>query len=338
MDLSASVASRYWLARKVASCLAQPRTWIHLGGDLEGSYDGFKYVDIRVIGHTEHAMFASKEIFENAMDLFPALKVAARYKDKKISDKGNPIYMYSERQVALRNKKKAERLEKLRSNIGRLKSQVKKDLHADDRDKALSALAVALMDHTYERVGNEGSADEGHFGVTGWTRKHVSFGKGKATIKYVGKSGVKQEKSVTDKAILSALKKAYDDEGEEIFSYKGGRVDASKVNAYLKQFDVTAKDIRGFHANSTMQEKLRAARKGKLSDDPKERKETLKAEFKKALEETAEEVGHEASTLRSQYLVPGLEDQFMKDGTVPAKMKLAAIAERVLDRYLDQAP
>ena len=36
-----------------------------------------------------------------------ALKIAARYKKKMVSDEGNTIYMYSERQIALRNNNKA---------------------------------------------------------------------------------------------------------------------------------------------------------------------------------------------------------------------------------------
>jgi len=57
------------------------------------------------------------------------------------------------------------------------------------------------------------------------------------------------------------------------------------VNAYLKPFDVTAKDIRGLHANREMQDRLRAVRKkgGKLPTDKKEKEKVLKAEFKTAL-------------------------------------------------------
>lgn len=266
-----------------------------------------------------------------------ALKVAARYKKKTISEKGNPIYMYSERQIALRNKKKAERLEKLRKNISRVQDQVKKDLGSGDPNKVLTALVVGLMDETFERVGNEESADEGHFGVTGWQKSHVSFGKGKATISYVGKAGVKQKKTVTNKALVSALKDAYEAcEGDCIFEHAGGKVTAEKVNAYLKQFDITAKDIRGYHANRVMKEALKAGRKGALPEDKKEREKVLKAEFKKALEETAKAVGHEAATLKNQYLVPGLEDDFMADGRVDNKMtkEAAASADVLVQRVL----
>src|SRR5512142_1873631 len=231
-----------------------------------------------------------------------ALKVAARYKDKKKLESGNTVYMYSERQIALRNKKKADRLEKLRGKIKSLRSQVKKDLRSDDPETALTALAVALADHTFERVGNEASAKgertedgEKHYGITTFLKDHVSFKGAGATISYVGKSGVKQKKSVTDASIVRALKNAYARaEADSLFSPAGGKVDAGKVNAYLKKFDITAKDLRGFHANRLMQENLRKVRGkgGALREDPKKREAQLKKELKKALELTAAAVAH----------------------------------------------
>lgn len=278
------------------------------------------------------------------MDSF-AQRLAARFKSKKKLESGNTVYVYSPRQVALRNSEKAVRLEKLRGKIGELRTQVRKDLSSDDPDTALAALAVALIDHTYERIGNDGSAEErGHYGVTGWQKSHISFGKGRATIRYIGKSGVKQKKTVTDAKILAALKDAYEGcEGDEIFTHSLGKVGASKVNAYLKKFDVTAKDLRGFHANLEMQKALRDIRSsaGALPEDPKAREEQLKKEFKQALKRTSEAVGHEAATLRNQYLVPKLEEMYLKDGTILGKMKAASIVafryKQASLKTLDQA-
>lgn len=267
-----------------------------------------------------------------------SLRVAARYKGKKKLPSGNVVYEYSEQQISRRNNEKAERLEALRKNVHKLRAQVKKDLKSGDPDKVLTALAVGLMDHTAERVGNETSAEEGHVGVTGWAKSHVSFGKGKATVKYVGKSGVKQTKVVSDAALVSALKDAYEAcEDDNLFCHDQGKVDAKKVNAYLKKFDITAKDLRGLHANTVMQEQLKKVRKGELPTDPKERKKQLQAEFKKALEQTAEAVGHEPSTLRSQYLVPNLEDEYMKGRVMTKMVKKAWIARGVAARYVGHA-
>jgi DNA topoisomerase-1 len=252
-------------------------------------------------------------------------RIVAQYKSKKKvktqDGKEMTVYEYSDRQIANRERKKAERIERLRKNIGKLRAKIKKDLHSQDPERTLLALAVALMDHTYERVGNDESAKDGHVGVTGWCKKHVSFGPKSAIIKYVGKSGVKHEKKITDPAIRTALKDAYEAvEGDDdtLLSWDGGRVTAQKVNDYLGKFDITAKDIRGFHANREMIERLRAARKagGKLPEDKKKRAKKLKTEFLAALDDAAEAVGHEPSTLRSQYLVPSLEDNYLEDGTV----------------------
>lgn len=249
-------------------------------------------------------------------------KVAARYKSKKKLDSGTTVYVYSPNQVSRRNNEKADRIEKLRGKLPNLRKKVKRDLASKDLKTRLTALVVALIDHTYERVGNDQSAEErGHFGVTGWQRQHLSLGKGKVTIKYVGKSGVKHTKTVDDPSIIPALKEAYDSVEKETDGLFGD-VSASDVNSYLEEFDITAKDLRGFHANREMQERLTKARAkgGELPSSPKERKEVLKKEFTKALEETAKAVGHEASTLRNQYLAPALEEVYMKDGTVISKL------------------
>lgn len=260
-----------------------------------------------------------------------AVRVAARYKSKKkIKTKDGDettVYEYSDRQVANRHREKAERVEHLRKHMSDLRARVKSDLKSDDPETRMTALAVSLMDHTCERVGNDESADEGHFGVTGWLVEHVTIKGDKATIKYVGKSGVGHEKTVEDGPTVTALKELTKGrKGKDaVFDTEDARVTSECVNDYLAEFDITAKDIRGFRANDEMCKALREERsKGPktLPKGRKEKDEILKAEFKRALETVAEVVGHEASTLRSQYLVPGLEDQFIKDGTVLKSLKV----------------
>lgn len=270
------------------------------------------------------------------------MKVAARYKNKKTvknqDGEDQVVYEYSEKQVQHRNNEKAKRVEKLRGNLHKLQAQVKKDLKSEDPHTRLCALAVGLMNDTYERVGNEESAKDGHFGVTGWQAKHVKVSDGSATFTYVGKSGVKQSKTTKDADLIRVLKEALKGKSgsDPIFEHDGGKVDSSAVNDYLEPFDITAKDIRGLHANREMQERLRAIRSkgGKLPTDKKKREQKLKDEFKEALEGAAEAVGHEPSTLKSQYLVPGLEDTYLKDGTVLDKLheKKATIEEVMVRR------
>lgn len=269
-----------------------------------------------------------------------AFRVVARYKEKKQvrSEDGkstSTIYIYSDRAIAERNKNKAKRLEKLSKSIKDLRAKVKRDIKSEDPETCLTALVIGLIDETHERVGSKESSEgvlnnkgEAHYGVTQWLKKHVSFKPNGAFIKYVGKSSVKQEKWVTDPVIRKALRDAYeaaDTNDSCLFEWEGGKVTAEKVNSYLSQFNgITAKDLRGLAANVLVQKALNKTRHeaGKLPTDPDGRKKQLKKEFKEALIQVAEELGHEFSTLRSQYLVPSLESEYLKDGTVIEKLNV----------------
>jgi hypothetical protein len=263
-------------------------------------------------------------------------RVAKKYQDKIETDDGNVIYQYGPRQIADRHKKKADRLEKLKSSISDLTAKVRRDLKSPDLKKKLTALAVALINETYERVGNSTSAEDGHFGVTGWKVSHFKFKNGKAEVSYTGKSGVRQTKVIEDPSVLSVLKETCKGRPKDssIFECDDCCVQASDVNEYLKDFDITAKDLRGYHANKEMCRLLKEFR-NQGPDLPhlrKERDPILKDEFTKALEEAAKIVGHTSATLRSDYLVPGLEEGYMKDGTVieDYKKKTASVRDNIL--------
>lgn len=251
-----------------------------------------------------------------------AFRVAARAK-KKVTEK----------QVA----KQAERVEQLRKAVMSVRKKVQKDLRSRDPEKVLTALAVGLVDHVYEPE----AATEDHFGVTGWKRKHVSFGPKSATLRYTGKTG-KYEKRVSDAVLKKALRDAYqalDDDDADLFAWHGGRVTPEKVADYLKPLGVTAADLRGFQANQVLQEQLKTLRGdgGELPANKKAREKKLRAEFAKALATTAKVVGHNGVTLRSEYLVPGLEAQFLKDGSVSDKFGFILsedLTERVIGRFL----
>ena len=260
------------------------------------------------------------------------------YKDKKVvktkDGDESTIYEYSPQAINKRHKEKSEKVEKLRKSIEKLEKTVSKDL--DSKEKSQVALAVALINHTYERVGNDGSADNGHFGVTGWQKKHIKFNGDKATLTYTGKSGVDHVKDVTDKKLVKMLKDLTKEHEEEDCILMD--VSSTDVNEYLKQFGVTAKDLRGYHANREVQERLQNIRKdnGKLPKDKKEREKQLKEEFKQAIDEASEVIGHEAATLKGQYLVPHMEETFLKDGTVITSLKMATKSDSEKEQEEDE--
>lgn len=236
--------------------------------------------------------------------------VKPRVKDWQAEDPNSPRW-----------KKKKQRIEELSNGIHKLRLNVSRDIQSPDERTALTALIVAVMDRTAERIGNDDSADNGHFGVTGFRKKHISVVGSTVHLDYVGKSGTKHEKSFTDARLAKALKKAIKNApGKFIFETSDGfRVKSDKVNRYLQQFNISAKDMRGYNANRWIIEKLKAAanRQSAISNmQPEKAAKERKKIFNKAVKETAGRVGHGASTLKKHYMIPELPIQYIQHGRI----------------------
>jgi len=209
-------------------------------------------------------------------------------------------------QKASRQRKKNKGVANLSKNISNLKKKISVDLSSDEEEVRLTAAAVKTMLDTSERVGNKASAKCGHHGITGLSKKHLNRKGGKATLRYTGKSGMKQEKELKDKRVIKAMNL---EGGGSLFTTKDGKeVCNTMINDYLRGFGITSKDIRGYNANKFMAQRLS---KIKLTDE-KERK----TKFLEILKDVAEKVGHTPGMLRKSYLNPTMEDNFIKHGRV----------------------
>jgi len=208
-------------------------------------------------------------------------------------------------------KKKKERIRTLSDNIGKLRNNVSRDLKSDDEKVFLSALVVAIMDKTGERVGNNESAENGHYGVTGFRKKHISVKASKVVFDYVGKSGVSHEKMFVDENIAKGLKKAIS-KSPNYFVFatsEGQKIGANHINEYLDKFGITAKDIRGYSANKWILDKLKDI---KPEDTDKKRKK----QFNIVLKQVASQIGHGSATLRKHYMMPEVSESWIEKGEV----------------------
>ena len=134
-------------------------------------------------------------------------------------------------------------------------------------------------------------------------------------LNYVGKSGVEHEKTFSDERAAKLLKELLNRKSQYIFvTADGFRIKPNKVNRYLKDFDAKSKDIRGYNANRYMLMELN--RIGKIQDE-KERPKVFNA----ALRKISARIGHGPTTLRKQYLLPEIEEQFYAKGFV-TKVKI----------------
>lgn len=215
--------------------------------------------------------------------------------------------------IEARWKKKKDRIHKLANDISRLRLNISKDLKLYDEDEKifLTALIIAIMDRTAERIGNEESALDGHFGVSVFMRKHISINGKEITLKYKGKSGVDHEKTFKSEKIAKGLKWAMkNSKGKRVFETSQGQpIGADQVNRYLQNFDISSKNLRGFFVNKAITEKLQSI------EIPKSERERKKI-FNSVCKKVAGNVGHGASTCKKHYIVPELPEQYIRHGKI----------------------
>lgn len=217
----------------------------------------------------------------------------------------------SEKVIKNRWSKKRESIETLSNNIQRLRYNVSVDLKSDNEKIFLTALVVAMMLKTGERVGNELSASNGHVGITGLKKEQVNIIGNKIILEYVGKSGVEHDKSFSDEKIAKALKIAKKkSKNDSIFvTSKGFKIKNNRINRYLSDFEITTKDIRGFSSNSWVIKKLKEI-------EPEETESKRNRQFNSIVKKIALKVGHGSATLKKHYLVPELQPNFVEFGKV----------------------
>lgn len=197
--------------------------------------------------------------------------------------------------------KKRNAIKTLQSNIVKLRRSVFKDMDSENEKTMIVATIVRIIDKTGERVGNEASTINGHYGISHIMKKHIKVSGNDITLEYVGKSGVEHKVTFTDDKVARNLKKLMKiNDGEVFVTSDGLSIKSTQVNTYLEQFDITSKDLRGFKVNKLMSERLRRMSK------PKDEKE-IKRVFNEVLRKVAEEIGHTPGICRSNYLLPEIE-------------------------------
>lgn len=243
-----------------------------------------------------------------------------KYTEKLVLNSGNTVYKYDEKSLALRKKKKVKRTKTLTAVIYDIIDTVSADLKSRDKLTADTAAVVALILCTYERVGNEISANNEHFGASNLEKRHVIDKGDHLVLKYIAKSGVQQEKPVYEPELVEFIKSRIKSKPPRarIFTCS-----ASEVNNYLDEFSVTSKDLRTYAANKFMAEELKALHKistkinlRKNPHKPELNKTQRHAVFNTALNNVSKIIGHKPATLRSMYLHDKLKNDYLNEGKI----------------------
>ena len=79
-------------------------------------------------------------------------------------------------------------------------------MDSENEKTRIVATIIRIIDKTGERVGNEASMNNGHYGVSHLKNKHIKVNGDKITLEYVGKSGVEHKVTITDDKVARNLK------------------------------------------------------------------------------------------------------------------------------------
>lgn len=168
--------------------------------------------------------------------------------------RGRKQYRYHPRWRQVRDEHKFSRLVAFGSRLGRLRRHQEANLALRGMpQQKVIAIAVALMEHTFIRVGNREYARDNHsYGLTTLGTRHVAFSGGKVRLRFRGKGGKDHDIPITDRRLGRLLRRCHELPGKQLFSYvddDGNRhdVDSGMINDYLRDVmgePFTAKDFR----------------------------------------------------------------------------------------------
>lgn len=190
--------------------------------------------------------------------------------------RGRKQYRYHPDWTAAQSQVKYDSLHDFGLALPRIRRRIDRDLRTEVGDQRFALAAAALLiDQTAIRVGNAGyTAENGSYGATTLTRKHLRMGDGILRLNYIAKGGKKIRREIRSKRLMRALQKARDLQGQTLFSWidrdETRSVTSTALNAYLAEAgaDVrfTAKTFRTWTGSLAAFELHQRAPESRLTD------------------------------------------------------------------------
>jgi DNA topoisomerase-1 len=227
--------------------------------------------------------------------------------------KGRKQYRYHDQWRITRDESKYAGLVAFGEALPKLREQVDQDLRrpALDRQRVL-ALAVAVLDETFIRVGNAQYARQNDsFGLTTLRDEHAEVLSTKVRLRFRGKSGKELTVASGNPRIARALRRARDLPGQELMQYldEAGEphiIESGDVNEYLQQIaeGSGSKDFRTWGGSLAAAMALHRA----APSPPAEKAVTG------AIREAADLLGNTPAVCRRSYVHPGLLELYRSGG------------------------
>jgi len=237
--------------------------------------------------------------------------------------RGDTQYVYPEAHIERARDAKFKKMLVLRRRLPKMRRQVEKDLaRPDPLDTRRQQAAVTwLLDHTYARIGHEGTGTmvDGvltpTYSISTLRPEHISASGDKVTLDYLGKAAEPQHHEVRNAAVAETLRALLASSKDEDAPVWG--VNDSRVRSYVKRLTgLHPHLIRTFHVNRLLVAHLAAS-----SPESTEGKRTRQVNA--AIKEVAAVIGHGAGTCKNKYVMPTIFDRWVSHGDLRTPMNKA---------------
>jgi DNA topoisomerase I len=260
-------------------------------------------------------------------------------------DRGRKQYIYHERWGEISNLAKFARMHAFGRTLPTIRRFVWDALdEAEPTLRKTCATLVALLDHTYARIGNEEYVRANRsFGLSTLRRKHLTVNGRSVRVSFAAKGGEERSFTVDDPRLARILRAGMESRGYRVFRYadEEGRLKdlgADQVNDFLREIAgeaFTAKDFRTWKASALVAGEL--FRRREEAADEEAREEIVR----EAIDLAAEKLGNTRSVCRMYYTHPTVIESFQDgsfaeamDGFRPVRRKWLDHDEQVLLRLL----
>ncbi len=244
---------------------------------------------------------------------------------------GRLQYRYHPDWTEVRERHKTERLRRILDALPKLRAAVARDLAEGGTGRtAALACAVALMDESHIRVGNDCYARRnGGRGTATLLKSDAAIDADGVTLSFFGKGGKRLSGEVRDPRLAAALARLAELRGRRLLQWRPetGRprpIRAAEVNAYLKAIagvGLSAKDFRMLGANVAAADLLAA-------EAPGPSQAARKRQFDAAVKAVAERLGNTPAVVRKSYVQACVRAAFEAGELAEAARRARAGARR----------
>lgn len=222
--------------------------------------------------------------------------------------KNRKQYLYHPEWTAYSQRTKFDHLLEFAGRLPEIRQRYEKDLRRKEWDqRKVLALAVALMDELYLRIGNEYYRSHNKtYGLTTLRRKHLDFEENKVYFHFQGKKQKQRNLELSNRKLTRLLQQCSELPGYELFRYEGEQgyhpIDSADFNAYLNEgldenVYLTAKDFRTW-GGCVLCVHYEPEARAICEANPRKKKETALIEL------VAKALGNTVSVCRKYYIHP----------------------------------